>query len=91
MRRVLHILQSGVILGGLAALPAVAQTPDTPRTDIPETAREMEHEATDNDFNLGWLGLLGLLGLAGLRRGRTDDRYDTTTRTTSTTPTTGRL
>lgn len=72
--RAKRIVQMGIMLGGLTALPALAQT-TAPERDTTTTTRPDTRE--DGGFDLGWLGLLGLAGLLGLRRH--GHRTDTTT------------
>jgi hypothetical protein len=71
--RAKRIVQTGIMLGGLIALPAMSQTtaPEGGTTTSPPVTHE------DRGFDFGWLGLLGLAGLLGLRRH--GHRTDTTT------------
>jgi hypothetical protein len=66
-----------------SSAPAFAQD-NTQQTAPAPTATEVDNDADDDGFDMGWLGLLGLAGLAGLRR----NRHDVDVRTT---PTSGRL
>lgn len=80
--RAKRIVQTGIMLAGLAALPVVAQTtdPSTGTTSQPPASDTSGRYGTDRDdggFDFGWLGLLGLAGLLGLRRhGHRVDRTD---------------
>jgi MYXO-CTERM domain-containing protein len=78
-------------LGLMSAVtvPAFAQTTPPPADTAPPAgemtappATEMDNDADDDGFDMGWLGLLGLAGLAGLR-GRRHDDVVTTTRPTN--------
>jgi MYXO-CTERM domain-containing protein len=61
----------GLLIAGLAALPALAQTPNDATRPGYNNPTEY-HDAGSR----GWWGLLGLLGLAGLlRRGHTHETY----------------
>lgn len=66
--RAKRIVQLGIMLGGLMAVPGFAQTA------YPESDTTAPAPATRQDdrggFDLGWLGLIGLAGLLGLRRHR---------------------
>ncbi len=64
--RVKKIFQLGIMLGGLMAVPGLAQTPAPEGyTTTPAPAPATRE---DRGFDLGWLGLIGLAGLLGLRR-----------------------
>jgi hypothetical protein len=60
--KIFKIAAACIVAAGVAASPAIAQTPG--KTGSAGTV-SAEH---DNQSNWGWLGLLGLLGLAGFFR-----------------------
>lgn len=68
--RAKKIVQTGIMLAGLAAVPIMAQTmdPNARGTSTTQTAPDTAGRRDDRGFNFGWLGLLGLAGLLGLRR-----------------------
>ncbi len=71
--RAKKIVQTGIMLAGLAALPIMAQTTapgmgGTTTQSAPETTGRTGTERHERGFNFGWLGLIGLAGLLGLRR-----------------------
>jgi hypothetical protein len=89
--RISRILQTSLMLAGLAALPTFAQTGDagtggtgtgatgTGGTGYPNSTTTYPQQDRGREHNYGWIGLIGLAGLAGFARRGHHDHVDRNT------------